>query len=65
MKPKIGEIRRNRGLMQKYCAEKAEISQQLWSDYERGIKFPRIDKAYVIAKVLGVPINELYEEEQT
>ena len=63
MKPKIRQIRLSKGLMQNYCAEKAGISQQLWSAYEKGTKYPRIDRAYDIANVLGVDVNELYEEE--
>ena len=63
MNPKIRQIRLSKGLMQNYCAEKAGISQQLWSAYEKGTRYPRIDKAYEIAKVLGVDISELYEGE--
>lgn len=63
MKPKIKEIRLSKGLMQNFCAKQAGFSQQQWSDFERGDKFPRIDKAYKIAKVLGVKVDELYEEE--
>ena len=62
MNPKIRQIRLSKGLMQNYCAEKAGISQQLWSAYEKGTRYPRIDKAYDIARVLGVEVNELYEK---
>lgn len=62
MKPRIKTIRLEKGLLQKYCAEKTDISQQLWSAYESGTKYPRIDKAYKIATVLEVEINDLYEE---
>ena len=61
MIPNIKAIRTSKGLMQKYCAEKAGISQQLWSAYESGNRFPRIDTAIKIAKVLGVNVNDLYE----
>lgn len=62
MKPRIREIRLSKGLMQKYCAEQVGIQQQLWSQYESGTRYPRIDRAYKIAKVLSVKVNELYEE---
>jgi transcriptional regulator with XRE-family HTH domain len=65
MKPRIKDIRLAKGLMQKYCAEKAGISQQLWSAYEQGTKYPRIDRAYEIAAVLNVEVGELYEGEKT
>ena len=64
MKPLIKEIRLSKGLMQKFCAEQANISQQLWSAYEKGDKYPRIDKAYTIAKVLSVGIEKLYEVDE-
>lgn len=63
MKPLIKEIRLSKGLMQKYCAEKVGISQQLWSAFEKGTKYPRIDRAYIIAKVLEVDVSELYKED--
>ena len=63
MKPLIKDIRQSKGLKQNYCAEKVGVSQQLWSQFEQGKKYPRINTAYEMAKVLGVEINELYEEE--
>ena len=63
MKPRIRDIRLSKGLMQKYCAEQIGVKQQLWSQYESGTRYPRIDRAYDIAKVLGVAIEDLYEEE--
>ena len=63
MKPLIRDIRQSKGLLQKYCAEQIGIQQQLWSQYESGTRYPRIDRAYEIAKVLGVDVSELYEEE--
>jgi putative transcriptional regulator len=61
MKPLIKERRGKKGLLQKYCAEKAGISQQLWSAYEKGTKFPRVDRAFIIAKVLECKVDDLYE----
>jgi putative transcriptional regulator len=63
MKPKIQELRKERGLMQGFVAKQMGISQQLLSDWEKGRTYPRIDKAYKLAKVLGVGIEELYEVE--
>ncbi|RID85895.1 helix-turn-helix transcriptional regulator [Mesobacillus zeae] len=62
MKPRIKDIRVSKGLMQIYVAKEAKISQQQLSDYERGRTFPRIDKAYRLAKVLGVEVGDLYED---
>jgi putative transcriptional regulator len=57
----IGEIRRSKGLLQKFVAEQVGIKQQQLSDWEND-KFPRYDKAYKLAKVLGVGIEDLYKE---
>ena len=64
MKPVIRDIRLSKGLKQNFCAEKVGVSQQLWSQFEQGKKYPRINTAYEIAKVLGVDISELYEGEK-
>jgi putative transcriptional regulator len=61
MKPKIQELRKERGLMQGFVAKQMGISQQLLSDWEKGRTYPRIDKAQKLAEVLGVGIEELYE----
>jgi putative transcriptional regulator len=63
MKPLIGEIRRNKGLMQKFVAQQMEMTHQQLSDWENGRAYPRIDKAYKLAKVLGVKLEDLYKEE--
>lgn len=62
MKPRIKEIRISKGLMQKFVAERVGMKQQQLSDWEKGIAYPRIDKAIRLAEVLGVTIGELYEE---
>lgn len=62
MKPRIKEIRMSKGLMQKFVAEKVGMKQQQLSDWEKGIAFPRIDKAYKLSVVLGVNLGDLYEE---
>lgn len=62
MKPLIKDIRLSRGLMQSYVAKQIDISQQQLSNWEKGTAYPRIDKAFKLAKVLGVKVNDLYEE---
>lgn len=63
MKSRIKEIRQSKGIKQIFVAEKIEVSQQQLSDWENGKSYPRIDRAYKLANVLGVNVNELYEEE--
>jgi len=62
MKPRIKDIRMSKGLMQKFVAERVGMKQQQLSDWEKGIAYPRIDKAIRLAEVLGVSIVDLYEE---
>lgn len=63
MKCLISEIRNSKGMKQSFLAEQVGISQQLLSEYERGKTYPRMNRAYKIAKVLGVEISDLYKEE--
>jgi putative transcriptional regulator len=63
MKPKIKEIRKSKGLVQKFVAEQMQMTPTQLSDWESGRKYPRIDKAFKLAKVLGVGIEDLYEVE--
>ena len=63
MKPKIKEIRLSKGLKQTFVAAQLDMKQQQLSDWEAGRAYPRIDKAYKLAKVLGVNIEDLYEGE--
>jgi putative transcriptional regulator len=63
MKPCIKDIRKSKGITQTFIAKKLKISQQQLSEWEKGNAFPRIDRAYKLAELLGVDVNELYEEE--
>ncbi|WP_400245624.1 helix-turn-helix transcriptional regulator [Niallia sp. JL1B1071] len=60
MKSQIGEIRKAKGLMQKYVAQQVGISHQQLSDFENNRTYPRIDKAYKIAKILNCTVNDFY-----
>lgn len=63
MKCLIADIRKSKGIQQSFLAKQVGISQQLLSEYERGKSYPRVDRANLIAKVLGVQLSELYKEE--
>jgi|UPI00017E5EEA putative transcriptional regulator len=65
LEPRIREIRENKGLKQKFVAQKTGISQQQLSDYETGKAYPRIDKAYKIAAVLDCKVDDLYIKKET
>jgi len=63
MKPMIADLRKSKGLMQMYVADKIGVKQQQLSNWENGKAYPRHDYAIKLAKVLGVEVGELYKEE--
>ncbi|KRD90818.1 DNA-binding protein [Bacillus sp. Root147] len=62
MKSKIGEIIDERGYKKKYVAEKMDITQSQLSNWISGRAYPPMDKAFKLAKVLNVKVDDLYEE---
>jgi DNA-binding XRE family transcriptional regulator len=49
-----------RELSQKEAATRADVSQQFWSDVERGSSLPTIDLAHRMAAALGFAAHELW-----
>ncbi|MEI2361149.1 helix-turn-helix domain-containing protein [Priestia megaterium] len=62
MKSKIGEIIDNQGYKRKYIAERMDITQSQLSNWISGRSYPPMDKAFKLAKVLNVKVDDLYEE---
>ncbi|SDO78620.1 helix-turn-helix transcriptional regulator [Halobacillus aidingensis] len=62
MKPKIGELRKSKGLTQKYVAQQVEISYQRLSEIERGVIYPRVDLLKKIGDAIGENWCDLYED---
>lgn len=58
---KIKRLRKAKGLSQEELAEKIDKTVETISSTERGITVPRIDNTMLIAKVLDVPLHELFE----
>ena len=56
---RIKELRKKAGLTQAQLAEKLNVTPQNISQYERGLKNPKIGTLNKIAKALGVPVTEL------
>ena len=59
----IKRLRELRGLTRTKLAQEAGVSQAFISFIEQGVKSPKLDKVEAIAKALGVPMKELFEEE--
>ncbi|MBA2878072.1 transcriptional regulator with XRE-family HTH domain [Anoxybacillus kamchatkensis] len=65
MKSKIGEIIEKKGYKKKYVAEQVGVSANQLSNWIVGKNYPTVDKAFKLAEVLGVNIEELYEKGQS
>lgn len=50
-------MRKENGLTQQDLAKKAGVSQQLIGHYENGFRAPKLEKAILLAKALGVPVE--------
>lgn len=55
---KLYEIRRSRSVTQKELGEAAGVSEAAISQFENGLKTPKIDVAYRIAEFLGVKVDD-------
>lgn len=62
--PKIEELIKERGLMKSFVADKLKISVKQLRNYETGHSYIPMDKAYILADLLGVKVDDLYEREK-
>lgn len=65
MKSKIGELIDSKGLKRKYIADQLGVTREMVSRWVVGKAYPRLDKAFELAKILGVKVDDLYEESNT
>lgn len=61
MKSNIGELIDLKGLKRKWIAEQLGVSAKQVSNWVTGYSFPTVDKAFKLAKLLNVKVDELYE----
>ncbi|MCA1028349.1 helix-turn-helix domain-containing protein [Cytobacillus kochii] len=64
MKSKVGEAIENAGFKKKYVAIKLGISQTQLSNWISGRSFPPLEKAFKLAEMLNVKVDDLYENEK-
>jgi transcriptional regulator with XRE-family HTH domain len=57
---RIGELIETSGLKKSFIADKLEVSVKQLRNYETGHSLIPIDKAYILADLLGVTLGELY-----
>jgi transcriptional regulator with XRE-family HTH domain len=53
------------GLKKSYIADKLEISVRQLRNYETGSSLIPIDKAFILADILKVKIDDLYERQKS
>jgi transcriptional regulator with XRE-family HTH domain len=63
IKSNIEELIKSRGLQKKYVAEKLDVSVAQLRNYETNHSFIPIDKAFILADLLGVKVDDLYKRE--
>lgn len=60
---RLQEIREFYGMTQEVLAHKLEIGVKSVSNWERGIKIPRIDKIVELAQIYNMSVGEILEDE--
>lgn len=63
MRNLIRQLRTERGWTQADLAERLEVSRQTINSLEKGRYDPSLPLAFRIARVLGRPIEEIFEED--
>ncbi len=64
-KDNLRKLRKEMGLTQQELAARAGVSQQIITHYETGVRTPKLEKAVRLAKVLQVPVEEIFGEVKT
>lgn len=57
----IGDLIEKSGLKKKFIADKLGVSVKQLRNYETGHSLIPIDKAYILAELLGVKVDDLYK----
>lgn len=61
LRSRIGELIEESGLRKAYIAKKLGVTVHQLRNYETGQSLIPIDKAYILAELLGVKVDDLYE----
>ncbi|WP_396654032.1 helix-turn-helix domain-containing protein [Mechercharimyces sp. CAU 1602] len=62
--PRIKELRTQKGIMASWIADKIGVSSAAMSKWEKGTSYPTYPYLIRLSRVLGVTIEELYEEQK-
>lgn len=63
IKEKIVQLRKDAGMTQEYFAKAVGVSRQAVYKWEKGISYPEAEKLILIAKLFGVTIDSLLEDD--
>jgi putative transcriptional regulator len=61
---RIGALLRVSKYRREYIIKELEITQNTLSNWVTGKTYPTIDKAYILAELLGVKVDDLYERKK-
>lgn len=61
---RLQQYREKKGWTQEQLSKASGVSQSYISELEKGKKQPRVIYAKMLAKALGVPLDELIEDDQ-
>jgi len=64
MKSRIGELIEKAGYKKKYIAKELDVSPTQLSNWIAGRSFPPVEKAFKLADLLNVKVDNLYEREE-
>jgi transcriptional regulator with XRE-family HTH domain len=56
----ISSIRKQKGISQQELAEKIGVTARTLRKWENGSDYPRLDQAFLVAQVLGIPVERLF-----
>jgi len=62
---KLSELRKQKHITQAELANMLNVNQSAVSQWERNASQPRTSKLKMIADVLGVTIDDLFDEQET
>jgi transcriptional regulator with XRE-family HTH domain len=63
MKSRLNQLIEKSGYRKKYIAKEVGITPNQLSNWIAGRSYPPLDKAYKLAALLGVKVDDLYEHE--
>lgn len=64
LKSNIRSLVEDKGFKKSFVAAKIKVSVPQFRNYETGHSLIPMDKAFTLAKLLGVKVDDLYEEEE-